>query len=758
MRAVRGEDRVAGAAVAGTGVLLAAFLVFYLGGWGSGHTRRFVTDLVHLPLALVYVLLGLRVVLRGSRTPRARRAWLVITAAYACRLASQTAWFIEDGLLGDPPYPAVADYFFVAFVPVMFAGLLLVPTGARTRGDRIKLTLDAVIVATGTFIVLWYLLLGPLVAGRDVPLHQLFFSLALPIGDLLLVLALAMLLLRRSTATDPAVRLLAAAVTLFVVADVAYGYLQLHVGFTGGMWPDLFWTAGDFLLVLAAHRAYQRDHPVQGASGPPAGINWLPYAAIALAYGVLGYLAREQGLYPLGGMIIGAIALTGLVVARQMLVLRENRTLAVTDPLTGLANRTLINRRVARLVGQPPRPGRCAAIMVVDLDKFKPVNDAYGHEAGDAVLQAAAVALRSVVRAGDLAGRLGGDEFALVLGDLPGPAAAGRIAQRLVDALRTPVVFGDVVLAVEASVGVVLHEPGAAATADQLLHQADTAMYAAKRSGHSRYAIYTPQLDAGERDAELRSAIDNDELVLHYQPAVALTGDGAAPVVAVEALVRWNHPHRGLLPPDAFIGLAEETGAVIPLGAWVLREACRQGAAWRAGLPGADRILISVNLSPHQAARSDLVGLVTGILDETGFPAGRLILEITEGAALDPGEETTARLAALRARGIRFAVDDFGTGHAGVSCLHRLPVSILKVDRSFVAGIADDPKARRIAEAVVRLGAAFDLAVVAEGIETAAQARLLAGMGCGYGQGSFFHGPLPPRDAELVLRDLTRTR
>ncbi|SDS90649.1 putative bifunctional diguanylate cyclase/phosphodiesterase [Actinoplanes derwentensis] len=741
-------DRIADTAVGGTGVLVGAFLVFYLGDWGTDGKRQFLTNLVHIPIALMYTAVGLRIVLRSGRSHSVRRAWAFITAAFFCRLVAQASWFIEDSVLGHPRFPAFADHWFIAFVPFMFTGLMMMPADRRSRIDRIKLTLDALIVAASAFIVLWYLLIGPLVVNKGVSLYQSLFSAALPVGDLLLVLALAMLLLRRSWVVDHALIMLVAAVTLFVVADIAYGYLQLHSGYSGGSWPDLFWVCGGFLLVLAAHRTYRQTYNPPDPAARRATVNWLPYGAIALAYGILGYMAREQGIYPLGGMILGAILLTALVIARQMYVLRENHDLAVTDPLTGLANRTRINERVAALAAQPPRAGRCCAVLLIDLDRFKPINDTYGHEAGDAVLQAAGVALRSVIRTGDTAGRLGGDEFAVILRDLPDVPAVERVAQRVAEALRTPVIFGDLVLSVEASIGVAVLGHGAQVDGDQLLRRADLAMYTAKRSGRSRYQLYTPELDAGTRDARLRQAIADDELVLHYQPAVTMT-DGS--IRGVEALVRWQHPEEGLLMPGAFIGLAEETGAVVPLGEWVLREGCRQVAEWQAGIAGAERITLSVNLSPQQVKQADLVDAVTGILAETGFPADRLVLEITESVVLEPDAPTIARLEALRDLGIRLAVDDFGTGYSALSYLQQLPVTILKIDRSYIRGIADDERDRRIAEAIVRLGLAFDLYVVAEGVETAEQARLLTGMGCTVGQGYHFHRPMPPDRAAHVL-------
>jgi diguanylate cyclase (GGDEF)-like protein len=431
-----------------------------------------------------------------------------------------------------------------------------------------------------------------------------------------------------------------------------------------------------------------------------------------------------------------------------MYALRENRLLAVVDTLTGLANRGLVGERLTRMTTRPARAGRHGAVMLIDLDRFKPINDLYGHEAGDAVLRAVAAALRSVVRAGDTAGRLGGDEFAVILPNLPSRETAEEVAQLLVEALRTPVIFGEHLLSVEASVGVAIRDDDTT-DAEKLLQHADTAMYAAKRAGRGRYQIYTPELDLRARDAELRHAVDDGQLVVHYQPAVDLATEN---IVAVEALVRWRHPTRGLLPPGAFIEAAEETGAVVPIGAWVLREACRQVASWRQDIPGSEDLRLSVNLSPNQVMQADLVDVLRNILTETGFPARRLVLELTEGVILQPEPQVVHRLEQIRGLGVRIAVDDFGTGYSALSYLRLLPVDILKIDRSFVTGIADDPDACTVAEAIIRLGMAFRMQVVAEGIETAEQAHVLLDLGCDFGQGYHFHRPLEAAGAEAALR------
>ncbi|WP_236048364.1 putative bifunctional diguanylate cyclase/phosphodiesterase [Paractinoplanes ovalisporus] len=733
-------------------VLLLVQQAWYFGGWGGPEVVTLISDAAYVPQALVFTVLAARVAGSGRQDPRTRRAWLVITMAFGCQLAAHIAWFTQSHVVHSTSYPSTADYCFLLFSPFMFAGLLMLPGQHRRRRDRQKLALDALIVGAGGFIAIWYLLLGPILNAPGLTMWQRAVTAALPIGDLLLVLATSTAMLRRHQRDTPApIRLLAGSIALTVTADVSYSWIQLNGGFTGGSWPDLLWLAGCFLLVLAADQQYRRPRHPEPRRRDRSAVFLLPYAASIAAYVLLAVQSSDLPLNPYGGMIFGSAVLTLLVMVRQSHALRDNRELAVTDGLTGLGNRILVTERLAQLARQPIRPGRHTAILLVDLDRFKPINDTFGHEAGDAVLIAAADAMRGVIRDGDLAARLGSDEFAVVLQGLPTREAAGSAAARLLEALRMPVIFGEHVLMVEASIGVALRE-SRDASGDTLLQQADTALYAAKRAGRARFEYYSDVMDTKAREAELRRAVAQDELVVFFQPIVALaTGE----LKAFEALVRWNHPVRGLLGPGEFIDLAEETGAVVPLGAWVLRAACREAAGWRAGLPGAEPLRLTVNLSPKQVAQADLVTVVEAILTETGFPPDRLTLEITESVVLQPDPLTIGRLQALRDLGIHLAVDDFGTGYSALSYLRRLPVTVLKIDRSFVTGIADDAEARSVCEAVVHLGEAFKLHVVAEGIETAEQAAALLDMGCTTGQGFHFHRPLPPPEAgDLVRRQL----
>ncbi|WP_249998689.1 bifunctional diguanylate cyclase/phosphodiesterase [Actinoplanes sp. M2I2] len=747
--------RLLTASVWGSGALLGVILIQFVTGWGTQLQAGMINDLAYLPVTLLTAALGLRMILKDGLDRRERRAWMLLEVSFVCQVVAHAVALTQHFLPGLPPYPSVSDYLYTAAIPFVFAGVLMLPVARRSGVEHLKLLIDSLIVVAGACMALWYLEIGPLMQTPGADPMLIVFSTAVPVLDLLLVFALITLLLQRPQA-GAAVGLLSGAVALKVVADSTYtiAYVQFGVAFRPGDWPFVLWAASAFLMLLAVHRRLRQDSLTQGERQGRGRLGWLPYGAVVLACGLLAFVARQQAVYPLGGMVFGAIVLTALVIARQMFAQRENRRLAVTDPLTGLSNRALIGERLAELTRQPLRDDRHGAVLLIDLDRFKPINDAYGHEAGDAVLKAVATALRAVIRSGDTAGRLGGDEFAVVLPALPSREAAESIAQRLVDALRTPVIFGDLVLGVEASIGVAFRDE-TTTDIEQLIAHADAAMYAVKRTGRGRYRVYTPELDTNARDAELRRAVEKDELVVHFQPVVDLADGGP---MAVEALVRWNHPTRGLLMPGAFIDLAEETGAVIPIGEWVLRDACRQAAGWRAGNPGAEGVRLSVNLSPRQVMQAGLVDTIRGILAETGFPADRLVLELTESVILQPDEQTVARLTALREMGIGISVDDFGTGYAALSYLRALPVSVLKIDRSFVTGIDTDPDAYAVAEALVRLAQAYRLHVVAEGIESAGQARCLIDMGCGFGQGYYFARPMPGADLAALLASRRTTR
>jgi diguanylate cyclase (GGDEF)-like protein len=405
---------------------------------------------------------------------------------------------------------------------------------------------------------------------------------------------------------------------------------------------------------------------------------------------------------------------------------------ATHDGLTGLANRALFSDRLQAML----KRGVDVAVLFIDLDDFKAVNDSFGHAVGDDLLVAVSARLAACMRSGDTVARLGGDEFAVLL-EGADERAAMQTAERLLDALGMPLALPGAAIPVRASVGIAVASPG---TSDvgEVLRNADVAMYAAKEAGKGRFAIFEPgmhtrALDLIEQEHDLREAIDQDQFVLRYQPVVELaTGH----IIGVEALVRWQHPTRGLLAPSEFIPLAETTGLIVELGRSILDKACRQATRWR----GATELMLGVNLSARQLTDPGLLDQVAATLSTTGLPAERLVLEITETALLKSATDRV--LAGLRQAGVRIALDDFGTGYSSLEHLRRFPVDAIKIDKVFIDRVTGGLRESALARAIVQLGQAMGLATVAEGIETAEQAAELRQLGCGYGQGYFFAKPM----------------
>ncbi len=396
------------------------------------------------------------------------------------------------------------------------------------------------------------------------------------------------------------------------------------------------------------------------------------------------------------------------------------------------------------------------AVLFVDLDRFKAVNDSLGHEAGDALLVGVAGRLEGALRPGDTVARLAGDEFAVLLEDVSGTGEAVRAADRLLETLEEPFRLGSRETFVTASIGVALDAPRSPGekTARDLLREADVAMYSAKQSG-MRHAVYeeemgTRALDRLRLENDLRRAVEDPAgsgFELHYQPKLGLaTGE----ISGVEALARWRHPERGNVPPEVFVPLAEETGLIVPLGEWVLGKACRQAVQWQDLRPSRPPG-ISVNLSVRQLRQDDLVQRVARIVEESGLPSEVLSLEITEGLMLENEESLLAKLQGLKALGLGLEIDDFGTGYSSLSYLKRLPVEVLKIDRSFVEDLTENPEARKVVAGIVNLARALNLSTVAEGIETREQLETLKALGCERGQGYLFSRPVPAAEIPSLL-------
>ncbi len=427
-------------------------------------------------------------------------------------------------------------------------------------------------------------------------------------------------------------------------------------------------------------------------------------------------------------------------VAERDLIHRANH-----DPLTDLPNRDQFRSRLDDALVHADKRDRAVAVLYVDLDDFKLVNDSFGHEAGDELLAAIAKRLRSATRTDDIVGRDGGDEFLLLMGDLPGllpdaTTAAEQAAERVRRALQEPISVSGVELDIHASVGISLF-PFDAADAQTLLQHADAAMYQAKAAGRDSSSVYQP----GARDAQeqlelavrLRKAIAADELVLHYQPVVELR---SGIMTGAEALIRWDHPTRGMIPPDDFIPLAERTGLIRPISEWVIAEASRQAELWQAA--GNDHAM-SINVPPDTCQQIGAEAIGRLIRNAGGEPS-RLTLEMTESSMMTPRRGQTDEMAKLRALGIRFAIDDFGTGHSSLARLGELPVTFLKIDRSFVQGLPELDTARTLVTTIMYLAKGFGLEVIAEGVETEEQREFLLECGCRFGQGYLFSPAVEP--------------
>jgi diguanylate cyclase (GGDEF)-like protein/PAS domain S-box-containing protein len=434
---------------------------------------------------------------------------------------------------------------------------------------------------------------------------------------------------------------------------------------------------------------------------------------------------------------------------------------AFHDSVTNLANRALFNDRVEHAIERQERDGKPIAALVMDLDDFKTINDSLGHAAGDALLFEVGERLKECLRAADTAARLGGDEFAILLEDGGDGIQAVDVADRVMQMLEAPFYLEDKEVFVRASVGIAVAEGQEASegevlkNAEELLRNADVAMYMAKERGKGRYQVFEPAmhdtaLKRLEMKADLQRALEHQEFELYYQPVIEL---GSGRISGVEALIRWMHPVRGMIPPIEFIPLAEETGLIVPIGRWVLREACRTAVLLHELYPGEPPFHMAVNLSARQLARPEIVDEVRAILQETGLDPRALTLEITESVMMQDMDMSIERLTDLKSLGVQLAIDDFGTGYSSLNYVRRFPVDILKVDKSFIDGVSEGGESSALTAAVIELAGILNLKPVAEGIERTDQLERLLELKCDYGQGYLFAKPLPSVDLNALLAE-----
>ena len=694
--------------------------------------------------------------------PVARRFWRRLLAAFAL-ITTGLGW-LAGGFLAHYP-PAGARHMPIGAAAVAAAGLGMaiwamagVPTGvsAATPAERWRIVLDRTVAFLGGATVLWHVGLAPMLTAAEPLSRQAMVLVGL--ASLLAVGGITKVSYVRGGPVDRlAMRLIAATGLIAAAAAV----LAVHLGYAGGVPSQaVIMPIAPVLGTLAVWAQNRRAADRAGESQLRV-YAVLPYVAVAAVNLPLIAVAGGELRWQDRVVIFAAVVVTTLVAVRQYLGFRDNARLlrekhaqearlqheVTHDGLTGLANRALFRERLAAALGG----GGQAAVLLVDLDDFKTVNDSLGHDVGDRLLVSVADLLRA--QAVGLPVRLAGDEFAMLVTDAA--VDPEELARRILDGLSQPI--SEHRLLVQASVGVAVAGPDS--SVDTVLRDADIAMYAAKQRGKAGYVRYRagmeqPVLAHVQLGGELRRALDAGEFRVFYQPIMGLD-DGR--VIGVESLVRWQHPTRGLVPPAEFIPAAERTGLIVPLGRFVLRETCRQIAAWLAEF-GPDALQKGgANVSARQLHDPDFVSDVVAALADSGLPCDRLVLELTESAALR-GQQVSRTLHALDHMGVRLALDDFGTGESSLSLLRAFPAAIVKLDKSFVDGIEiddGDPAAREareaVARAVIQLAGALSLDVVAEGIENSAQARRLRELGYTLGQGYHLARPMSAAGMTMLL-------
>jgi diguanylate cyclase (GGDEF)-like protein len=634
---------------------------------------------------------------------------------------------------------------------VLGAGALLVMLRDLTPGRAVDALYKSAIVATA--LGLLACVTAQLVYPSGVTRLEPSITLLAPAVLDLLVVSLGLHALHLRTRARTGAWFMVMAWVLVLSGDVS----QLLSELAGDTVDDGPLTATRIVAFGFFGAAALHPHTRQPAETVLAPLDRLPSAQVALvtSTAVLGPVILGLGLQePSSSTVVTVLSgLLPLLVVTYLVRLVQGRAKfehrAHHDELTGLANRTLFADRAAVAIAHARRTRGHGAVLFLDLDRFKTVNDSLGHAVGNLLLQAVAKRLRGATRAEDTVARLGGDEFVVLLPELPNPAIAATVASTILDAFREPfTVHGHRVFA-SSSIGIAMF-PTDGHDADTLLKNADTAMYRAKERGRRTYCTYESSMNdhAHERltlEARLHGAIERGELRLHYQPKIHLT---SGRVTGMEALLRWEHPELGLLQPASFISLAEESGLIVPIGEWALHEACRQNQAWSDA--GFAPLVVAVNLSPRQFQQQRIDDVTARVLRSTGMDPRLLELEVTESLAMHEPEDVTATLGDLRAMGVQCSIDDFGTGYSGLSRLTRLPVDKLKIDKSFVATIDSDREAP-IVVAVVALAHGLGLAVVAEGVETDSQLERLRELGCDEMQGYLFSGPVSAEHFEQLL-------
>ena len=756
------------------GVYFVAYLVWRVSSWGSPGARAVIDALALALVGFAAVAAAGLAVRRCEGEPQTALAWRWITVAYVLLALGFILSLGYQVITGHVPFPSLADASLLLSYPFFLIGLIRFPQRSELHTVRLRLSLDAATLVLAGVVIVWFLVLGPTVTADGEHLLDGIVASGYPIGDLLLIFGLAYVISHALLpSTRRALQLLVMATLVAIVGDLGQGWLALHPQYSAHVFVDIFYMAawGLYLLAAASQAAGPPRRPSDRPTHEPCSYlarrgrsGWLPYVAPAIVFGLLIYAQLNESLFnrlslAVAATLAGALVLTRQFVARRDLLGAQGELThqALHDALTGLPNRVLVLDRAAQMLARAKRQRQPTAALFVDIDDFKRINDSFGHAAGDEMIRVVSARLASVARAIDTVGRLSGDEFVMLLDGVTADADPELVAQRILEVLRQPIDLGghsERSVVISASVGVAFGEH---ASADELLRNADLALYGAKAAGKDGFMVFQASMQAAASArlllaADLGEAVQQRQFFLLYQPTFDLHSQS---VTGVEALIRWRHPTRGILAPDVFIPLAEENGMIVPIGRWVLEEASRQAALWHMQHPA---LGVSVNVSARQLEREEFIEEVRHALSASGIDPSTLTLEITETVLMRDAGAAALRLESLKALGVRIAIDDFGTGYSSLAYLRQFDVDAIKIDRSFISGIASSEKSGALIHTLVELGRTLGLQTLGEGIEEPAQLQILQREQCDIGQGFLLACPLEAEavDRLLTLADVTR--
>ncbi len=804
---IRKQKRLAVAFLIAFPLLVAIIAIDVFGP--TDQIRLIATDILYpiVNLAAALCLIGAaRISFRRSR--RLGVAWTVLACAQISFVIADVIWAVIEVGLKTQPFPSIADGFYLIYYPLFLLGIFMLPSRQFSPGELVKSLLDMGIVLIAATLFFGCYIFGPLMAANgDESWFVKTLTVAYPVGDLVLIAGLLVLFYRRSQSIQVGIfALLTVGILAMIATDCLFSLQTIEGIYISGGPVDIGWLFSYIFTALAGVLQIIRVQ-VAGPSEDPTEpvrsskskfdvlLSYFPFAWIVAAYLLL--INDRVSALPVNfsALAVGVGLMIALVLIRQVIALNENFQLfyrlqqsleqiqkqagkleetnrvlkneiyerkraeqrltydALHDALTGLPNRALFMDRLGRSIETVKRrPDYQFSVLFLDLDQFKLINDSLGHNFGDEILILIGHRLKLCARSSDTVARLGGDEFVILLEDTKDVDAVKLVAARIQEEINLPFHIEGRHIYVSTSIGVVPDIRGYDRSED-VLRDADIAMYRAKELGKARFEMFdtnlrTEVISRLELENDLRDALENQELILHYQPILSLPNNQ---IIGLEALCRWMHPKRGLMLPREFIPVAEETALIIPIGKWILQEACSRVKGWQESIPSARSLTINVNISGRQLAQPDFTDMVKQVLKNTGLEPTSLRLEITESVLVDNAAIENTVLTQLAEMGIQFQVDDFGTGYSSLGYLRNFPIHTIKIDQSFVQEIGAESNNASLVRTIVTMAHDLGLEAVAEGVETEEQLRELKNYDCKFGQGYLLSVPMDTRSVERLI-------